>query len=53
MEKFFLNDIQQIYWNLFENGPEGLKGNPLLMIEFMEIEQERKKSVNLKQERVR
>ncbi len=41
MKKDFVNDEQRLYWELFSKGPKGLQGNPLLIIEFMEIEKER------------
>ena len=43
MIKDFLNDEQRLYWELFSKGPKGLKGNPLLITEFMEMEKERTK----------
>lgn len=42
MKKDFVSDEQRLYWELFSNGPKGLKGNPLLITEFMEMERERK-----------
>lgn len=43
--KTFINPDQKLYWELFSNGPKGLKGNPLLIMEFMEMENERKRSL--------
>lgn len=40
MKRDFVNKEQRIYWELFSKGPKGLKGNPLLITEFMEIERE-------------
>ena len=43
--KTFASEEQKLYWDLFNNGPKGLKGNPLLITEFMEIENERKRQL--------
>ena len=43
--KTFVNDDQKLYWELFKEGPKGLKVNPLLITEFMEMENERKRSL--------
>lgn len=47
MAKTFANKEQELYWDLFSNGPDGFKGNPLLMLEVMEIENERKREQDL------
>lgn len=47
MAKTFASEEQKLYWDLFANGPAGLKGNPLLIMEFMEIENERKREQEL------
>lgn len=43
--KTFVSEDQKLYWELFKNGPKGLKGNPLLITEFMEMENERKRNL--------
>lgn len=47
MAKTFVSEEQKTYWDLFANGPEGFKGNPLLIMEYMEIENERKREQEL------
>lgn len=47
MAKTFVSEDQKLYWDLFANGPKGFKGNPLLMLEVMEIENERKREEEL------
>lgn len=43
MVKTFANQEQEDSWKLFDYGPDGIKGNPLFIMTFIEIEQERKR----------
>ena len=43
MVKTFANQEQEDSWKLFAYGPDGIKGNPLFIMTFIEIEQERKR----------
>ncbi len=43
MAKTFANQEQEDSWKLFAYGPDGIKGNPLFIMTFIEIEQERKR----------
>lgn len=47
MAKTFANQEQKDSWELFAYGPDGIKGNPLFIMSFMEIEQERKREKEL------
>ena len=47
MKKAFVNEAQKLNWELFKNGPEGIKGNPILMSNFIEIEREHEMSNKL------
>ncbi len=48
-KKTFVNETQETYWDVFSkgidvgNGKTILKGNPLLMMEYMEYERNRNK----------
>lgn len=47
MAKTFANQEQKDSWELFAYGPDEIKGNPLFIMSFMEIEQKREREKEL------